>query len=197
MAEEEKKEKKTEKKTEKKAEKETKPKSNKLVLLLAILAVVVVAAVVVGRFVYSRVKETVFESFLSKTTGKEVEIDEEGEKVTVKSGETEFSFEEGGELPENFPEDFPIYSKAKLTSSWTAQAEEKDGISLIWETEDSMEEVSAYYKRELVDAGWKVGLSTEAEETITMGFEKDSSSGFLGITTEEGKTIISLTLGIE
>lgn len=181
MAEEEKKEEKTEKKEEK-----TEKKS---VLLLTILAVVVVAAVVAGKAIY--------EKLLSKTTGEVVEVDEEGGKVTVKSGETEFSFEEGGELPENFPEDFPIYSGAKLTSSWTTQAEGKDGISLIWETEDSMEEVSGYYKRELVDAGWKVGLSTEAEETITMGFEKDSSSGFLGITTEEGKTIISLTLGIE
>lgn len=188
---------KKEKETKEKVEKETKPKSNKLVLFLAILAVIIVAAVVAGRFIYRRAKESVLGTFLSKTTGETVEVEEGGGKVTVTSEEGEFSFEEGGELPDNFPEDFPIYPGAKLTSSWTAQAEEKEGISLVWETSDSMEEVSEYYKEELASSGWKVGFSTEAEDTITMGFEKGDSSGFLGITTEEGKTIVSLTLGVE
>ncbi len=186
-----------EKKKEKKTEEETKPKSNKLVLFLAILGAIIIVAALIGRFVFQRAKQSILGTFLSKTTGETVEIDEEGEKVTIKSGETEFSFEEGGELPEDFPKDFPIYPEAELTSSWSASGEETEGISLIWETGDSVGKVSEYYKKELVDGGWKLSFSTETEDTVTVGFEKNDSSGFLGITIEEEKTTILVTLGVK
>ena len=177
-----------EKETKKEKEKETKPKSNKLVLILAILGAIVIGVTLVGRFAYR--------TFLSKTTGGVIGIDKEGEKVTVKSEEAEFSFEEGGELPENFPKDFPIYPEAKLISSWTASGEETEGLSLVWETNDSIDKVSAYYKEKLTESGWKLSLTAEVEDSITLAFEKNDTGGFLGITTEDSKTIISLTLGL-
>jgi hypothetical protein len=183
MAEKDEKEKK-----EKKTEKETKPKSNKLVLILAILGAIVIVVALAGRFAYR--------TFLSKTTGGIVDIDKEGGKVTVKSEETEFSFEEGGELPENFPKDFPTYPKAKLTSSWTASSDETEGLSLVWETNDSIDKVAAYYKEKLTELGWKLSLTAEVEDSTTLAFEKNDTGGFIGITTEDSKTIISLTLGL-
>jgi len=177
-----------EKETKKEKEKETKPKSNKLVLILAILGAIIVALALAGRFAYR--------TFLSKTTGEVVGIDKEGEKITIKSEEAEFSLEEGGELPENFPKDFPVYPKAKLTSSWTASSEETEGLSLVWETNDSIDKVSAYYKEKLTESGWKLSLTAEVEDSITLAFEKNDTGGFIGITTEDSKTIISLTLGL-
>lgn len=185
-----------EKETEKKTEEETKPKSNKLVLLLAILGAIMVVAVLGGRFVYQRAKESVLGTFLSKTTGGVIDVDKEGEKVTIKSEEAEFSFEEGGELPENFPKDFPIYPEAKLTSSWTASGEETEGLSLVWETNDSIDKVAAYYREKLTESGWKSSFTSEVEDSMTLVFEKDDTNGFIGITTEDSKTVISLTLGL-
>lgn len=187
MAEKDEKEKKKEKETEKKTEKETKPKS-KLVLFLAILGAIAIVIALVGRSAYR--------AFLSKTTGGVVDIDKEGEKVTVKSEKAEFSFEEGGELPENFPKDFPIYPEAKLTSSWTASGEETEGLSLVWETNDSTDKVAAYYREKLAESGWKSSFTSEAEDSTTLMFEKGDTGGFIGITTEDSKTIISLTLGL-
>ena len=177
-----------EKETKKEKEKETKPKSNKLVLILAILGAVVIGVTLVGRFAYR--------TFLSKTTGGIVDVDKEGERITVKSEKTEFSVEEGGELPENFPKDFPTYPKAELTSSWTASGDETEALSLVWETNDSTDKVAAYYKEKLTESGWKLSLTAEVEDSITLAFEKNDMGGFIGITTEDSKTIISLTLGL-
>ena len=177
-----------EKKTEKKTEKETKPKSNKLVLILAILGAIVIGLAIAGRFAYR--------TFLSKTTGGIVGIDKKGEKVTIKTEEAEISIEEGGELPENFPKDFPTYPKAKLISSWTASGDETEGLSLVWETSDSIDKVAVYYKEKLTESGWKLSLTAEVEDSTTLAFEKNDTGGFIGITTEDSKTIISLTLGL-
>ena len=108
----------------------------------------------------------------------------------------EFSFEEEGNLPDNFPSDFPIYPDAKLASSWTANGDGTNGLSLIWETGDSVSKVSDYYESELVGAGWTLSFTSETEDSTTYAFEKNDVSGFIGITVEESKVIISLTLGL-
>jgi len=108
----------------------------------------------------------------------------------------EFSFEEEGSLPDNFPSDFPIYPDAKLASSWVASGTDTDGLSLIWETEDSVDKVSNYYESELKKAGWTLSFTSETEDSTTFAFEKNNVSGFIGITVEELKIVISLTLGL-
>lgn len=183
-----------EKKKEKKTEKETKPKSKQTLPLIILAAIIV--AILVGRFVYQRAKGSILGTFLSKTTGESVDIDQEGEKVSIKSEEGEISFQEGGELPENFPKDFPIYPGAKLAGSWTASSEETEGVSLIWETSDSINKVTDYYKEKLTELGWESSFTSETEDSMTLMFEKDDTSGFVGITTEDSKTVISLTLGL-
>jgi len=186
-----------EEKKEKKEKKEVKiekhePKKKTPILL--ILAAVVVLIVVLGGFFYRKAKDLVVGSILSRLSGEIVEKD--GDKVTVTLEEGEFSFEEEGNLPDNFPSDFPIYPDAKLASSWTASGNETDGLSLIWETVDSISEVSNYYESELEDAGWTLSFTSETEDSTTFAFEKNDVSGFIGITVEESKTVISLTLGL-
>ncbi len=191
---EEKKEKKE--KTEEKKEKKEERKPNKKAPSLLIKIAAVVLVVVLGGIFFRKAKDIVVGNIFSRLTGGVVDVEKDGDKVTVTSEEGEYSFEEGGSLPDKFPSDFPIYPKAKLASSWVADGNETDGLSLIWETEDSIEEVSNYYVSELEDAGWTLSFTSETEESTTLAFEKDGVSGFIGITFEESKVVISLTLGL-
>jgi len=101
-------------------------------------------------------------------------------------------------LPPNFPKDFPLYSGSKLKTSWTTQGELREGISVLWESGDTPQKVAAFYKEKLPELGWSVNSSFESEGSYTISFEKDTSDGFVGITSGEGGvTQISVTLGIE
>ena len=183
-------------KTKEKKEKIEKRKPGKKAPILLILAAVIVVAVVLGGIFYRKAGGLIVGNIFSRLTGGTVDVDNDGEKVTVSLEEGEFSFEEGGSLPDNFPSDFPIYPDAELASSWTASGDDTDGISLIWETEDSVSGVGNYYESELEAAGWTLSFTSETEDSITYAFEKNDVSGFIGITVEESKTVISLTLGL-
>ncbi len=179
-----------------KKEKKEKREPNKKAPILIILAAMVVIAAILGGIFYRKAKDLVVGNIFSRLTGGDVDVDKEGEKVTVTSEEGEFSFEEGGKLPDNFPSDFPVYPKAELASSWTASGNDTDGLSLIWETEDSVSKVGNYYESELENTGWALSYTSETEDSITFAFEKNDVRGFIGITVEESKTVISLTLGL-
>src|SRR3989344_5477390 len=101
-------------------------------------------------------------------------------------------------LPQNFPQDFPVYPDASIKTSWTTQGELKEGISVLWESEDTPLKVADYYKKKLGEFGWSVGSSFESEGSYTISFEKETGEGFMGITRGEGGlTQISVTVGVE
>ena len=70
-------------------------------------------------------------------------------------------------------------------------------MSVVWETGDSADAVSAFYKTDLVSNGWKVTATFEQEGSMTTSFEKEGWGGFMGITSSEGKTTISATIGVK
>lgn len=159
------------------------PKSikNRRVLIIVLLVLVVVTLGTLGGILVKRAVER----------GKNQLGDK---KITYKGNEGEFSFEEGGNLPEGFPSDFPLYPGTTLSSSWTAKGQSSNGISLIWETDDSSEKVLEFYKRELEAKGWKITSAFSA----TYSFEKGNTSGFVGIAKgSSGRTEISLTLSLK
>ncbi|MEJ2347605.1 MAG: hypothetical protein P8Y17_00185 [Patescibacteria group bacterium] len=188
MAEEEK-----EKKEKKEETKETSKKQP--TALIAVIAVVIVGILAAGLF-YRKGRELITEKILSKSTGSEVNIEGDGEKVSITSDEGTLLVEQGGELPDSFPSDFPVYPNATPTGSWTAAGDDTNGLSVLWETDDSISKVTDYYKEELPKAGWKITLTSEVEDGSTFAFEKGDVSGFMGIAEEDSKTIISLTLGV-
>jgi len=183
-------------KTKEKEEKKEKRGSNKKAPILVILAAIIVVAVILGGIFYRKAKDLVVGNIFSRLTGGAVDVDKDGEKVTITTEEGEFSFEEEGRLPDNFPSDFPIYPDAKLASSWVAKGDDTDGLSLVWETKDSVSKISNFYESELEDAGWTLSFTSKTDDSTTFAFEKNDVSGFIGVTVEESKTVISLTLGL-
>lgn len=185
-----------EEKTEEK--KEPKGKSNKTIIIIVVAVIALVVLGLIGRMVQRRIAQGMAGSFLSAMTGGKVGVSTDKNKVTLKSDEGEFSFQEGGKLPEEFPSDFPIYPGAKITSSWTSSGDDAKGISVVWETNDSPDKVANYYKSSIESKGWKTTASFSSEGTTTYSFEKGESTGFVGIAKgEEGKTTISVTIGVK
>src|SRR3972149_8124250 len=70
-------------------------------------------------------------------------------------------------LPQNFPQDFPVYPNATLKTSWTTQGELKEGISILWESADTPLKIADYYKKRLPELGWSVGSSFESGGSYT------------------------------
>lgn len=170
-------------------------KGSNLPLILIVLVVILVGAYFIGRIITKKAGEFLAGRVLSGVTGGNVEVGKDGEKVSFENSEGKVSFEEGGKLPEGFPTDFPVYPGARVVSSFTANTEGKDGMSVVWDTNDSVEAVSAFYKTNLVSNGWKVTATFEQTGSATTSFEKEGWGGFMGITTAEGKTTISTTIG--
>ncbi len=178
-------------------EEESAKKPNKFLKFLVLIVVILVLFGAIGKVVYTKIGERVAANILSKLVGTKVNVQNGGKKVTFKNNEGEFSYEEG-KLPASFPKDFPAYPKAKLASSWYSKTDKGEGVSVAWETSDSVNKVAEFYKDKLAKAGWKIGNSFDGEGSSTISFEKESSSGFVGIAaTSEGKTTVSVTLSLK
>jgi len=93
-------------------------------------------------------------------------------------------------------EDFPVYSGATLESSYTTEGDRK-AKSFFWKTDDSIYEVSSFYKKELENGNWEITSNVENDNSFTYSFTKDEMFGFIGIGEgERNLTVISVTIGL-
>jgi len=97
-----------------------------------------------------------------------------------------------GELPEGFPEDFPLYEKA--ITRVASLAPEEGGFLVSMDTEDSRDQVQAFYERELAKDPWQVENVVEIteEEMVVIEFARadgGEESGTVAIATvrEDGQ----------
>jgi len=164
----------------------TKKSSNKALVIILIVIAVLVGLSLLGKYIFKKVVE--------KATG--VSTNSSGQ-YTFKNEKGDVTFDSGTKLPDSFPKDFPIYPGAKLTGSFSANGEgSSKGLSVVWESSDDSSKVGEYYKTGLVAAGYKIISDLSTDDSTTLSFEKDGSSGFLGVTRDnQGRTAISVTLG--
>jgi hypothetical protein len=100
------------------------------------------------------------------------------------------------EKGQNFPSDFPLFPGAVLVDSSEIDSAQGKGFSIIWETDNPSPEVADYYRVQLAENGWLITSSFEEEESFTFTFEKEKVRGFLGLTVNNGKTVVSVTIGV-
>ncbi|HSX48681.1 MAG TPA: hypothetical protein VLE44_00285, partial [Candidatus Saccharimonadales bacterium] len=81
-------------------------------------------------------------------------------------------------IPDNFPKDFPIYTNAKVSSSYTAPNGEK-GIWLTLTTTDSPDKVVSFYNEKLKENGWSQTSSTDPSDGTIFTLSKDKLAGSL------------------
>lgn len=180
----------------KEEKKKGKSYSQKALLLLIIVVAVPLGFYLLGRYTPLGFGRLDLETFLSKIVGGNLASLPGREKTNPNSKDQDFSISAGETLPEGFPSDFPLYPEAKIVSSFTANGGGTSGVSVVWENQDSLEKIIAFYKVELPKGEWKIVSSFDREGSSTISFEKDSTSGFLGIAKgEKGLSIISVTIG--
>jgi hypothetical protein len=105
------------------------------------------------------------------------------------------------ELPEGFPEDFPIYEKATITAARRIDAAQGNIYAIGMETTDSADTVRSFYEARLGEAPWEVSNVVEIAEENTVVVEFVRQGGAQGGTvaiqdeqTDGRKTLITVSL---
>ena len=113
---------------------------------------------------------------------------------------------DGGEptaprLPEDFPQDLPIYANAAITAASRIGGAQGDIYAIGMETTDAADAVRSFYEARLAEAPWEVGNVVEIleESTVIVEFARRESgeAGTVAIQEEQTnghKTIITISL---
>ncbi len=116
--------------------------------------------------------QSVAEKAVEEATG--VKVDEDEGSVTIEGegddGESVTISGEEGSVPEDFPDDAPLYD-ATVVGSSSFQSGESVNHSVTLQTKDSIDDVAAFYQDELESEGWEIEgtFNTEADgEAATM-----------------------------
>lgn len=185
----------TEKSEEMKSEDTSAKKPNKtaVVIISVLVGIVVVYGIVsnVMKATTSKVAEKTIEKAIEQSSDGVVDVDinKEGEEITIETEEGTFTAGKQ-EIPDNFPEDMPIYPESQVASSVSGN----DGVTVALTSEDTVDEVSAYYKKELAGNQWDIVSTTTIENATVYGVEKGDMSGAVIISEVEGQTQISLSV---
>lgn len=118
-------------------------------------------------------------------------------------GSTTYETEEGtvtvggNTLPSNWPSDAPTYPNASIQYSGTNNPQTgAEGSAVVFLTEDSMQIVVDFYKKELASNGWKVENTATIGGATVLAALKDTRT--LGVyISDVGNGQVSVTVGIE
>jgi hypothetical protein len=143
--------------------------------------------------------EQATEELVEQSTGGEVEIDDDGESISIETeeGSMEISGGESAEVPDGFPSDMPIYD-GTIVMAQTFDAEEGTAYNLGIKTTDGAYDVSEWYVDEFASEGWSVTsemVNDTADMTmLTYQVEKDGTQAQVIIAEEAGETQIAVTV---
>ncbi len=159
---------------------------------LVLIALLTIGSFVVGKFVVSKLRNGMLGKVIESGTGVKTNIqDLENGKMTFTDEKTGTTVNVGsGEIPANFPKDFPMYPGAKVTSTLSGGKEsEGAGFWLTLTTGDSFESVTKYYADALKQNGWTVeATAMYVENNSTQTVKKGALSGSVSIVKDEKAT---------
>jgi FlaG/FlaF family flagellin (archaellin) len=149
-------------------------------VLVAMLVVVLALGLVGCKAVSDKIGEKVGEEIAGKAIGGDVDV--KGDEVTIETDDGSVTMDSAdNELPDEFPDDFPMYDGVKIdgTSSFASETDITFYVNLT--SEDATKDVYEWYKAELADAGWEI-----TSDTYMSG---DSEGGILGAKIGETETL--------
>jgi hypothetical protein len=121
-----------------------------------------------------------------------------GKEVTLPGGGGNVKVTTGGELPSDFPSDFPIFKDANLTGTVKGEQEGQSGYFATWDTDASVQDVTNFYKDALDKEPWKTsGVFTSSEGTVITFARTDNESFGGGVTvgSSDDKTQFVVFMG--
>ncbi len=121
-----------------------------------------------------------------------------GKEVTLPGGDGNVKVTTGGELPSDFPNDFPIFKDANLTGTVKGEQEGQSGYFATWETDASTQEVTDFYKGALDKDPWKTAGVFTSSEGVLISFTRTDNENFGGgvtVASSDGKTQFVVFMG--
>ncbi|GAB4275708.1 MAG: hypothetical protein Kow0056_05570 [Coriobacteriia bacterium] len=144
-----------------------------------------------------KVVEEAAENAVEQATG--VEVEQDGDSVTITSeddegGQVTITTGEGAEVPDEFPDDFPVYD-GEITGSSSVASPDGSMIVVTVETRDDFDTVKEFFEKAFADEGWDIVFQMSSSEGGSQGIsytlEKDERNATLTIDTSDGVTTIS------
>lgn len=110
----------------------------------------------------------------------------DGGKVTV-----------GGDLPDDFPDSFPVYDGADFQGGVESSQGGVDGFAANWTTGDSVKDVSDFYEKEFEDGDWKsTGSGNAGGGSFWLVENADEGlTAYVLIAEADGDTAITAIVG--
>jgi hypothetical protein len=147
-----------------------------------------------------KIGEELVEKTIEKQTGAKVDIDSQGENVTIKSDDGQTQYSAGGQakLPDNFPGELIVTDDARIILS--TSSEQSSSVAYI--SDLSQDVLKERYVKNLVEKGWKKETEVNTEKAFMINFSKDKINVVVTIgennTKEQaGKSLVNVILAIE
>lgn len=176
-----------------------KSKSLTLVMTLFLaIAIVVIATGASGCNPFQKkATEKSIEKAIEESSGENVKVDIDNETTT-------FTTDEGstvvgsGSLPDNFPEDVPIYPDTTITFSHVGSGDEESSASTTLETKDSQEKVTSWYKEEIAKNGWTIestdNWGVNADQYTSYTASKNDRELSIGVSVADDLTLVTISV---
>jgi len=163
-------------------------------ILVSLLLVLVFAGGCLGQKISEKITEKVIEKAIESEGGDNVDIDLDDGEMTIESDDGEVNISMGADLPDNFPDNVPVYPDMEIISSWAVTEDDKDSYSINGLTDDAGDDVFAWYKSKL--SGWDIEneFSASGDDVKTSSLSA-KSGGLVTVimvveTEDEGTNII-------
>ena len=150
-----------------------------------------VSVLVIGCSCSEKAAEKIAEKAIEAQTGHkaDIDVDKESMRIKTKDGEMTMTSGKAAKLPDNFPEDIPIYEGCALDMAM----EVPQGYSLSFTTKDEMSKVSEWYLKEMIGKGWTKEAFMDMGKQTMLVFKKGERGVNLAISHDNDQTRISLT----
>jgi hypothetical protein len=97
-------------------------------------------------------------------------------------------------MPDGFPSDVPIYTKARLTAGAAFTSSGQVSWGMEWETLDSVDKVRAFYADKLNQGDWTIKFTKTATGTFAATFARKSNAQVQGTLTSNGSSGVTKIL---
>jgi hypothetical protein len=145
--------------------------------------------------VTQKVTESAIEHAIEKQVGGEVQIDEGGASFKGKDNEgRDITYDaRSGKVPDNWPKDIPVYPNTKVKASLQGNGTR----TLMMESEDSPDEVVAFYKSKLSSLEEEASVSSNGSWLLSFKDKPGKRTVMVTASRENEKTALNLAVNDE
>ncbi|HLD20957.1 MAG TPA: hypothetical protein VJB64_02580 [Patescibacteria group bacterium] len=146
------------------------------------------SVVLIGGGCFNTVTETTIERQIESETGGSADVDIQDNAITYTDEETGGTVTTGSDisLPDDFPTDFFVYD-GDITIISAANIPEQ-GVSLMFSSEDSLEDIATWYEEELTSDGWTRDQGHDLQGQLVRSYVKENFRMAVSLAEDAGVT---------